>query len=247
MISLLRNSQELKREGVYFMWMDASPGPLTPQSHSSGTSSRPSHSPGTSSRPSHSPRSAQNLGMAECSNCKFLAERIKTLEARISVLEGQLEMARHPENHTLELEAIVERMLDKCISDGEFQQAIGISIECRRLDKLKEAIISSDNVHATLAYCMIISHAFINRREYRSEVLLLLVKVYQDLASPDYLNICQRLMFLDLPEGVANILEKLLRSENKDDAMMAFQIAFDLIENEHQAFLLSVRDRLSSP
>ena len=29
--------------------------------------------------------------------------------------------------------------------------------------------------------------------------------------------------------------------------MMAFQIAFDLIENEHQAFLLSVRDRLSSP
>ena len=58
------------------------------------------------------------------------------------------------------------------------------------------------------------------------------MKVYQDL---------------DQPEGVAKILEKLLRSENKDDAMMAFQIAFDLIENEHQAFLLSVRDRLSSP
>ena len=54
-------------------------------------------------------------------------------------------------------------------------------------------------------------------------------------------------MFLDQPEGVAKILEKLLRSENKDDAMMAFQTAFDLIENEHQAFLLSVRDQLSSP
>ncbi|GJY52823.1 26S proteasome non-ATPase regulatory subunit 1 homolog A [Tanacetum coccineum] len=145
------------------------------------------------------------------------------------------------------LEAIVERMLDKCITDGKYQQAIGISIECRRLDKLKEAILSSDNVHATLAYCMNISHAFVNRREYRSEVLRLLVKVYQDLASPDYLNICQCLMFLDQPEGVAKILEKLLRSENKDDAMMAFQIAFDLIENEHQAFLLSVRDQLSSP
>ncbi|GJY17339.1 hypothetical protein Tco_0388830 [Tanacetum coccineum] len=51
-----------------FFWGDASPGPSTPQSHSPGTSSRPSHSPGTSSRPSHSPRSAQNLGMAECSN-----------------------------------------------------------------------------------------------------------------------------------------------------------------------------------
>ncbi|GJV12136.1 hypothetical protein Tco_1353677 [Tanacetum coccineum] len=94
----------------YFMWMDASPGPSTTQSYSPGTSSRPSHSPGTSSRPSHSPRYAQNLGMAECSNCKFLAERIKTLEARISVLEGQLEMARHPENHTLESAGILHEI-----------------------------------------------------------------------------------------------------------------------------------------
>jgi 26S proteasome regulatory subunit N2 len=54
-------------------------------------------------------------------------------------------------------------------------------------------------------------------------------------------------MFLDEPEGVASILEKLLRSENKDEALLAFQIAFDLVENEHQAFLLNVRDRLSTP
>ncbi|GKB96367.1 hypothetical protein Tco_0982504 [Tanacetum coccineum] len=48
--------------------------------------------------------------MAECSNCKFLAERIKTLEARISVLEGQLEMERHPENHTLESAGILHEI-----------------------------------------------------------------------------------------------------------------------------------------
>lgn len=54
-------------------------------------------------------------------------------------------------------------------------------------------------------------------------------------------------MFLDQPDGVSAILEKLLRSENVDDALLAFQIAFDLVENEHQAFLLSVRDGLPSP
>lgn len=54
-------------------------------------------------------------------------------------------------------------------------------------------------------------------------------------------------MFLDEPEGVASILEKLLRSENKDEALLAFQIAFDLVENEHQAFLIKVRDFLSTP
>lgn len=78
-------------------------------------------------------------------------------------------------------------------------------------------------------------------------MLHLLVNVYQKLPHPDYLSICQCLMFLDEPEGVASILEKLLRSENKDDVLLAFQIAFDLVENEHQAFLLNVRDCLSVP
>ncbi|GJY45479.1 hypothetical protein Tco_0434542 [Tanacetum coccineum] len=63
---VLIQSQESQQTRVlsYFMWMDASPGPSTPQSHS----------PGTSSRPSHSPRSAQNLGVAECSNSGILHE-----------------------------------------------------------------------------------------------------------------------------------------------------------------------------
>lgn len=79
------------------------------------------------------------------------------------------------------------------------------------------------------------------------QVLHCLVKVYQKLPSPDYLSICQCLMFLDEPEGVASILDELLHSKNKDDALLAFQIAFDLVENEHQAFLLNVRNRLSDP
>ncbi|XP_038702017.1 26S proteasome non-ATPase regulatory subunit 1 homolog A-like [Tripterygium wilfordii] len=145
------------------------------------------------------------------------------------------------------LEAIVERMLDNCILDGKYQQAMGIAIECRRLDKLEEAITRSDNVHGTLSYCINVSHSFVNRREYRNEVLRLLVKVHKKMPSLDYLSICQCLMFLGEPEGVANILEKLLRSENKDDALLAFQIAFDLLENEHQSFLLNVRDHLSAP
>ncbi|KAJ6424247.1 hypothetical protein OIU84_025099 [Salix udensis] len=147
----------------------------------------------------------------------------------------------------LRLEGIVERLLEKCIMDGKYQHAMGIAIECRRLDKLEEAIMKSDNVHGTLSYCIDVSHSYVNRREYRQEVLQLLVKVYQKLPSPDYLSICQCLMFLDEPEGVASILEKLLRSGNKDEALLAFQIAFDLVENEHQAFLLNVRDRLSPP
>uniref|UniRef100_A0A0C9QR97 26S proteasome non-ATPase regulatory subunit 1 homolog n=1 Tax=Wollemia nobilis TaxID=56998 RepID=A0A0C9QR97_9CONI len=145
------------------------------------------------------------------------------------------------------LELTVERMLDKCILDGKFQQALGIALECRRLDKLEEAIMKSDNVSGMLSYCINVSQGFVSRREYRCEVLRLLVKIYEKLPSPDYLSICQCLMFLNEPGSVASILEKLLQSENKDDALMAFQVAFDLFENEYQAFLLNVRNRLPEP
>ncbi|KAI3968891.1 hypothetical protein MKX01_029041 [Papaver californicum] len=144
------------------------------------------------------------------------------------------------------LEAIVERMLWKCILDQKFQQAIGIAIECRRLDKLEEAITRSDNIPVTLDYCINLAHSFVTLKEYRSEVLRVIVKVFQSLPDPDYLRICQRLMSLDESAGVAMILEKLLRSE-QDDALMAFQIAFDLVDNERQAFLLNVKGCFPDP
>ncbi|GJW61727.1 hypothetical protein Tco_0111062 [Tanacetum coccineum] len=94
----------------YFMWMDDLRLHI---SSSSGSSTPPRSYPGPSTRPSYSPgpfRSAQNLGRVECSNCKFLAEKIKTLEAKIKILEGALEMERHPEKHTLESAAILHEL-----------------------------------------------------------------------------------------------------------------------------------------
>ncbi|PHT94344.1 hypothetical protein T459_02226 [Capsicum annuum] len=41
----------------------------------------------------------------------------------------------------------------RCIKDGKYQQAIGMAIEYQRLDNVAEAIVRSDNVDATLAYC----------------------------------------------------------------------------------------------
>ncbi|KAL6659058.1 hypothetical protein ACP70R_003098 [Stipagrostis hirtigluma subsp. patula] len=141
------------------------------------------------------------------------------------------------------LEAIVERMLDKCILDRKYHQAMGMAVECRRLDKLEEAISRCDNLHGALSYCIDLSHQYVNHREYRCEILRRLVKIYQTLPNPDFLSICQCLMFLAEPETVASIFDKLL-SGSQDDALLAYQIAFDLAENENQAFLLNVWNHL---
>ncbi|CAL5003295.1 unnamed protein product [Urochloa decumbens] len=143
------------------------------------------------------------------------------------------------------LEAIVERMLDKCILDGKYQQAMGMAVECRRLDKLEGAISRCDNIHGALSYCINLSHQYVSHREYRLEILGCLVKIYQTLPNPDYLSICQCLMFLNEPETVASILDKLI-SGSQDDALLGYQTAFDLAENENQAFLLNVRNHLDA-
>ncbi|VAH09610.1 unnamed protein product [Triticum turgidum subsp. durum] len=122
---------------------------------------------------------------------------------------------------------------------------MGMAVECRRLDKLEEAIARCANIHGALSYCINLSHQYVSHREYRSEVLRCLVKIYQTLPHPDYLSICQCLMVLGEPETVANILDTLL-SGSQDDALIAYQIAFDLVENENQAFLLNVGNRLDS-
>ncbi|XP_061364764.1 26S proteasome non-ATPase regulatory subunit 1 homolog A-like [Gastrolobium bilobum] len=127
------------------------------------------------------------------------------------------------------LEAIVERMLDKYVNLNHScgRSALAIPLKSYGIARAKRAEVGT----------LVELEGF----------SVFLVKVFQKLPSPDYMSICQCLMFLDEPDGVASILEKLLRSEDKDDALLAFQIAFDLVENEHQAFLLNVRGHLSLP
>nr|GEV40350.1 hypothetical protein [Tanacetum cinerariifolium] len=86
-----------------FMNRISSSKPSTPPTLYTRPSTRPSYSTRTS-------RSAMNVRKAECSNCKFLAEKIKTLEAKIKILEGTLKMERHPENHTIESAAILHEL-----------------------------------------------------------------------------------------------------------------------------------------
>jgi hypothetical protein len=58
----------------------------------------------------------------------------------------------------------------RCILDGKYQQAMGMSVECRRLDKLEAAISRCDNLHGVLSYCINLSHQYVSHREYRLEV-----------------------------------------------------------------------------
>ncbi|RWS22446.1 26S proteasome non-ATPase regulatory subunit 1-like protein, partial [Leptotrombidium deliense] len=95
------------------------------------------------------------------------------------------------------LEQIVDRMFKRCFDDGQYKQSIGIALETRRMDIFEKSIVQSNDMSAMLEYAYKITMSLVDNRNYRKELLKLLVKLYSDLKVPDYVNVCQCLIFLD--------------------------------------------------
>lgn len=143
------------------------------------------------------------------------------------------------------LEAIVNRMIQRCLDDGQYRQALGIALETRRMDIFTESIMKSDDLNGMLAYAFQVAMSLIQNRGFRNEVLRCLVKLYRNLLVPDYVNMCQCLIFLEDPLAVAEILDK-LTTEGSMNVLMGYQIAFDLYESATQQFLTQVLQALRS-
>jgi 26S proteasome regulatory subunit N2 len=108
-------------------------------------------------------------------------------------------------------------------------------------------------------------------------VLRLIIKLYESVESPEWVNICMCLMLLNDHNEVANILQTLIQGSEvlslnslhsvtcgyicgnisltrvlscpsaphtQDETLLAYQVSFDLFENEMQSFLLKVRTDL---
>ena len=171
----------------------------------------------------------------------------------------------------------------------------GIALDTRRIDKVEEACAvainagKSDLLGYTFNLCQ--SAKNIRPREFRLEVISVLVKQYGTLAQPDYSNVCFGLQYLDRPADVAQTLDNLCRgscqinityfsistlltshvklsvceslhifpslplhstslkcrtvvfrliSGTLENALQAYQIAFDLQETENQGFVLKI-------
>ncbi|PRW45196.1 26S proteasome non-ATPase regulatory subunit 1-like protein A-like [Chlorella sorokiniana] len=161
------------------------------------------------------------------------------IEARVKEAEGAADAAQ-PDPR---LVAVVERLFERCYTDGQFEQAVGIALESRRLDQLERAITASPEVERTLKYALDVSQRLVVSREFRHQVLRLVIRLYEGVARPDLSAICQCLMLLDDSDAVAAILFRLLGGSD-DESLLAYQIAFDLVDAELSAFMLKVIGKL---
>ncbi|XP_019483761.1 PREDICTED: 26S proteasome non-ATPase regulatory subunit 1 [Hipposideros armiger] len=139
------------------------------------------------------------------------------------------------------LEGIVNKMFQRCLDDHKYKQAVGIALETRRLDIFEKTVLESNDVPGMLAYSLKLCMSLMQNKQFRNKVLRVLVKIYMNLEKPDFINVCQCLIFLDDPQAVSDILEKLVKEDN---LLMAYQICFDLYESASQQFLSSVIQNL---
>ena len=64
-----------------------------------------------------------------------------------------------------------------------------------------------------LTYSLKVTMSLLQNRTFRNQILGVLTKLYMNLATPDYINVCQCYIFLDDAQSVAEVLEKLLKGD----------------------------------
>lgn len=74
-------------------------------------------------------------------------------QQRIALAEGS------PEAKSIDsrLEAIVNRMFQRCLDDGQYRQAMGLALETRRMDIFESSITQSDDIISMLSYAFQVS------------------------------------------------------------------------------------------
>ena len=177
--------------------------------------------------------------IAKCID-KYTDLRVQQAEQEQSSAHGDNKIKIDPR-----LESVVDRMFQRCFHDKQYKHALGIALETRRVDIFEKTILDSKNTSSILAHAQIVCMTLIQCRHFRNQVLRILVKLYLGLTKPDYISVCQCLIYLDDPRTAAEILEKLLKTTHDESILMAYQVGFDLYESATQNYLQRVQVTLN--
>ena len=171
----------------------------------------------------------------------------KYIEKRVAIVDAKAEGVVID----AKMEGVITKMFDRCYQDQQFNQAIGVALESRRLDKVREAIEKSKDIEEKLSYTFTIAQNILrSNKGFRNEILRLLLLIYEQKnggGNFDYYKIVKCQFFLNIPEACAILLSRLIQSSSDDQEsnyLVAYQIAFDILDNEHQSFTKKVMESL---
>lgn len=138
------------------------------------------------------------------------------------------------------LNAIFERMIQKCITASEFKLALGISLEAFRLDLVEQLLrvrLTDDtetNALKLINYVLTATITVVDNSVFRKSILTSLFHILMAMKSADYFTISKVVVNLNNPQLGIKLFEKLGSSEKIE---VSYQIAFDLVSSGSQQFL----------
>ncbi|OAL56887.1 26S proteasome regulatory complex, non-ATPase subcomplex, Rpn2/Psmd1 subunit [Pyrenochaeta sp. DS3sAY3a] len=159
------------------------------------------------------------------------------------------------------LHSTVRRIFESCYESGNYKQVVGIAIEARNLDVLRDSIIrasqdekkgekpipgSPGQSEELMEYVLDICMNVVQERGLRNEILRLILDLLNDneIPNPDYFSIAKCVVYLNQHSLASKLILQLIERGDDKSRAVAYQISFDLYENGTQEFLAKVMEEL---
>jgi 26S proteasome regulatory subunit N2 len=145
---------------------------------------------------------------------------------------------------TLEqLQPMMDRLLERSCQAGRYDHALGIALEARETDKLRDILKACPSL---LNYAIRTITTLVSSKTFRTQALQVVaerldaefdVTSKKNATAPDLVKVHQ---LLGQAKPVADVLSTLLSSADEDCALLGLQLCFDLMDSGDQAFVQSV-------
>ncbi|KAF2867995.1 armadillo-type protein [Massariosphaeria phaeospora] len=158
------------------------------------------------------------------------------------------------------LQATIRRIFESCYENGDYKQVVGIAIEARNLEVLRETFLRASQdekkqgkkpvqtlpsrSEELMEYVLDICMNVVQERGLRNEILRLILDLLNEIPNPDYFSIAKCVVYLNQHALASGLLQQLVQRGDSKSLAVAYQISFDLYENGTQEFLAKVISEL---
>ena len=132
------------------------------------------------------------------------------------------------------INAIIENVFNNCLKDNRLYQALGFCVESYDLDRLTRAIESSKEIMKNINFVYEIAQNYVVNKEYNSVLIDHILKLLIKHARTEYMEITSCQFLLNNSDALASTLLTILQEE---DPSIAYQICFDLYDNQNPSYL----------
>ncbi|CCH43332.1 26S proteasome regulatory subunit [Wickerhamomyces ciferrii] len=167
----------------------------------------------------------------------------KAIDQYIRLSKEQYENENSQVEIPKQLQNIFERMLNKAIKENDLKSVIGLSLDSYRLDIVENIINeqlkvdSEENVLNLINYTLNIATSIISNTSFRSKILNSLVSIITNLKTPDFFIVSKIIVNLNDDSLAVHLFTNLLKSEETNNRLIAYQVAFDLVNSSSQELL----------